>query len=167
MKRIAALILVIACLTGYAAADVITIDTETASVEELQATIEYLQSVVKSKKGETEPEMYTFSNGMSVGVVKAVKNGNVVKVTYLFSHQEDSPKDFSWSIVDKVFQNGIQLDKEWTMEDYTSASRSVLRDTVIEASWSYAIVDDSPITVFLNPMLSFTNEQYSVTVDIE
>lgn len=165
MKKLAAIILVIAMLCGCAAADVITIDTETAGVEEIQATIEFLQNLLKEKKGETGPEMHTFSNGMSVGIAGIKRENDLVTVYYLFSHTNKEPTEFGPTIRTRVFQNGIEISYEWSTKEYFEQTRQVLMNTTIEVPYIYRVTDDSPLTIYIAPW--FTNEDpYIVTVNI-
>lgn len=168
MKRLLVVMVILAMLCGCAWADVITIDTDTASDEEIQATIDYLKSVLKGRQGEAEPETYVFSNGSTMAIAGVDKNGGAVTVHYLYSHQKDTPQSLFGCFCTQVYQNGIELNRfdGYIENDYRTYSTNILKGALFEVTQTYTLFDDSPITIIVRPWSAWT-EVYTVTVDIE
>ena len=166
MKRIATVLMCLVMLCGSAWADVFTVDTETATVEEMEAVITALQKAVKEKKGETEPEMHTFSNGMSVGFSRVNRENDLVTVYFLFSHNINEPMDYGENIRTRVFQNGVEISYEWSTKEFFEQTRQVLKNTTIEVPYSYRVADDSPLTIYIDPWTE-NEDPYVVTVEIK
>lgn len=168
MKRLLAVMVILAMLCGCAWADVFTVDTETATVEEIEAVIEALQKALKEKKGETVPETYVFSNGSTMAIAGVDKNGGAVTVHYLYSHQKDTPQSLFGCFCTQVYQNGIELSRfdGYIENDYRTYSTNILKGALFEVTQTYTLFDDSPITIIVRPWSAWT-EVYTVTVDIE
>lgn len=167
MKKFAASILaLLLLLSTVALADTITIDTDTASDDEIQATITLLRSVMAERNVEldTLPQSFTFNNGHYISIDAFTIENGLITMQYSFSHQEDEPNNFDMN--DTLYQNGLELEDQYSSADIKSYTRTCLKGGVLQVTKTYVLEDNSPITIYVKPWFS-SEKNFVVTFALE
>ncbi len=104
---------------------------------------------------------------VAIGKSRKVKDydGNAaLLVNYTFTNNSDEDANFSFSISDKAFQGGVQLERAILLDDdkYDYDSSNSLKDvkpgSEIKVQEVYVLADKSDVTIELSELISFDDE---------
>ena len=173
MKKMVAILIVLLLSTvvfsTYADEVRVPIDLKSMSTDELQSLADKINQEISqrnSHNNESEKagtEIHTFDNGYCISVTGITVADGLCTVHYSFSHQNDEPTNFD--IQDTVYQNGIELNDEYTHDDIDSYMRTTLKDTTVEVTKTYKLNDNSELTIYMLPWFS-SEKPYTVTMDL-
>lgn len=147
----------------------VPIDLKSMTTEELQALVTEINQEInyrnnlENETGEAETEVHTFSNGYSISVTGVTVADGCCTIHYSFSHQNDEPTNFD--IMDSIYQNGIELASNYTSEDINSYMRKSLKNSTVEVTRTYKLIDSSTLTIYMQPWIS-SDKPYVVTIDL-
>ena len=93
-------------------------------------------------------------------VTENMTGDKVVVITYTFTNNSDDKASFTFAISTEVYQNGVELDKDYFVDDVdSSASLSNIKPGAsIQVEEAYALDDMSDIEVEVSELLSFSND---------
>lgn len=98
----------------------------------------------------------------------------VIIIQYTFKNvADDDAASFAWSISDKVYQNGVELEKAYSLDDsanYNSENKStnIKMGTSIEVEVAYELKDTTAdVEVELGELISFDNKSVKKTFKLE
>ena len=101
-------------------------------------------------------------------------NKPAVVITYKFTNNtDDNPSSFDVAFYDNVYQNGVGLNKAYTLIDGDpyddgNSSKKIKKGASIDVDIAYALNDEStPIDVEVKEFLSFSDKTVSRTFDIK
>lgn len=165
-KFVASILTLLLLLTTVAFADTITIDTDTASDDEIQAAITLLNSILSERNEELNvlPQSFTFGNGYHISIDGFTIDEGLITMQYSFSHQEDQPHNFDMN--DTLYQNGLEMDDKYSSADINSYMRTCLKGGVLRVTKTYVLTDNSPITVYVQPWFS-SEKAFVITFTLE
>ena len=181
MKKLLVLFLVIALLPSLAFADVISIDTDTATDGELQAAIHDLTLALRSRQPKNDFTPIEWSgNGYNLtidgfevktaetdlGLAKEIKAGDKVLTLFcLFSHDQSEPKMFVTNVRVELYQNGLECRMTLGTDLSDRTNDNVLAGTEIPVIIAFKLQDDtSPITGFLSSGFSGGKQEFSFSI---
>lgn len=80
-------------------------------------------------------------------------------VNFTFTNNSDDEASFAVNIMDKAFQNGVQLDTAIVADADTSTSLNTIKPgATINVSQAFALNDTSPVTVEVSETFSFSSD---------
>jgi len=84
----------------------------------------------------------------------------VIVVTYTFLNLDGRDRSFGWSVSDKAFQNGIELDSAYLVDglDSGASTRDVKPGVSITVQQAFELQDMSPVTVEVKEWISWDDE---------
>lgn len=105
-------------------------------------------------------------------IVNPNGDGEILVVTYSFTNNSESAQSFAWSITDKAFQNGIQIeDPEYLFEqdfyDSDSAGKDIKPGVTFNVQKIYRLDSlTAPVEIELSESFSFSDKTIYKTIDI-
>ena len=191
MKKICFLLTIAFCLVvcAVSCADIIEVNEDGSITlyldlmtdEELQTVIDDLQIRLNDRKGITKPKetanpttqemspfpiTHTFDNGYILRIDDyAVTYDNRLMLYYSFIHNKEKPTNFD--VNDTPYQTGIELEDKYTSEDIDSYMRKSLAGTETHVTKTYQLIDDSPITVYIEPWSSREKAPFVCTFSLD
>lgn len=109
----------------------------------------------------------------SCRLAKDHEGKDIVIVNYGFKNNSDDSASFTFAISDKVFQNGVGLNKCYTAADsakYSSdnQSKDIKKGATIDVEVAYTLNDDkSPIEIECSELISFSDEKVTKEFNIK
>ncbi len=80
-------------------------------------------------------------------------------VSFTFTNNSDDEASFAVNIMDKAFQNGVQLDTAIVSGVDSSSSLSTIKPgATVNVSQAFALADMSPVTVEVSETFSFSDD---------
>lgn len=162
MKKIISLFLTLLLLISFAAFAL----GSTESSEENQGTGS--ASVDKGNLGDYDVQIN------SCRVAMDYEGNPIIIVKYTFKNvADDEAASFSWSVSDKVFQNGIELEHCYSVDDSAgykdeSQSTNIKKGASLELEVAYTLKDTvSDIEVEVEELLSFDDKSVKKTFKLE
>ena len=141
-------------------------DMSTTTDEETEA--ETVQTEEQNKLGDFAVTIE------SARLAKDYEGKDVVIVKYTFENLNDEDGDsFMWAMDDKVFQNGVGLNKSYFVDDsanYSSdnQSKEIRKGASIEVEVAYELNDTTtPIEVEVSELISFTDAKVTKTFNLQ
>lgn len=112
------------------------------------------------------------SKGTSVSITDYHLSQNssgetVLVVEYDFYNGEDEPKNFAWTVNDKCFQNGIECQEEYFLDevDVSKQTADIQPGITLNLSVAYKLSDTSDVNIVVTKLIGddeFINETFSV-----
>ena len=106
---------------------------------------------------------------MSCRVVKGYDNKDVVIVKYKFTNHSDDSANFTWSISDEVYQNGVGLSGAYVLPDEANynadnQSKDIKPSVSLEVEVAYELNDSTtPIEIELTEYLGWSDDKVTKT----
>ena len=136
------------------------------SAEQGEAAAEEQAEETKPEPEESAPETKypTTIDGVRLG--KDYSDEDVAIVTYTWTNNSDDTTSFAFSVNSKVFQNGIECDPNFFVDEVDSSkySADVRPGTTITVEMAYNIEDLSDIEVEVEELFSFSDEKIAEAV---
>lgn len=91
----------------------------------------------------------------------------VLVVKYDFYNGEDEPKNFAWTVNDKCFQNGIECQEEYFLDEVDTSKQTadIQPGITLNLSVAYKLSDTSDVNIVVTKLIGddeFINETFSV-----
>lgn len=112
-------------------------------------------------------------NIKSCRLAKDYEGKDIVIVNYSFTNKSDDNASFTFAINDKVFQNGVGLNKCYTAADsakYSSdnQSKDIKKGATLDVEVAYVLNDSTtPIEVECSELISFSDEKVTKKFNIK
>lgn len=112
-------------------------------------------------------------NIKSCRLAKDYEGKDIVIVNYGFTNKSDNNASFTFAISDKVFQNGVGLNKCYTVAEsakYSSdnQSKDIKKGASIDVEVAYVLNDsETPIEVECSELISLSNEKITKKFNIK
>ena len=106
-------------------------------------------------------------------LAKDYKGKDIVIVNYTFKNNSDKATSFNFAIEDKVFQNGVGLNKCYTAADNASyysdnQSKDIKKGSSLDIEVAYTLNDiETPIDVECAKLTSLNDEKITKTLNIK
>lgn len=97
-----------------------------------------------------------------ISIEKALnyENKDVLKVHYQFTNNSDDSKNFSFSISDTAFQNGIESEHAYDDDLNANENTDIRPGNTLEVIRSYKLIDQqTPVEIELKEFISFSNKK--------
>lgn len=152
-------VLLVAVFVCSAGADTLIIDTEKASREEIKAAISQLNKVLANGNADTYelPKTFTYSNGFTITIETYKTHDGLLDVYFTFSHQYDQPISWAMNVVCNAYQNGIELESDYSGEGSDTMLKTILAGGEGKVILSYILTDETDVTICVLPNLALTN----------
>ncbi len=162
-----AIVFVLTALTGCMNNDNETLSS-TASKNDISS------NETASKKEAIDGSLGEYNvNIKSCRLAKDYEGKDIVIVNYGFKNNSEDSASFTFAISDKVFQNGVGLNKCYTVADsakYSSdnQSKDIKKGAAIDVEVAYTLNDDkTPIEIECSELISFSDEKITKKFNIK
>lgn len=134
---------------------------------------------VSSNETASKPEKLTGALGEFIidikgcRLAKDIENKDIVIINYAFTNNSENPASFTFAINDKVFQDGIGLNKCYTAAksaEYSSEnqSKSIKKGASLDVEVAYTLNDSvTPVEVECTELISFSNDKVTKKFNIK
>ncbi|MBO5105570.1 MAG: DUF5067 domain-containing protein [Clostridia bacterium] len=147
-------------------------DNETLSSTASKNDISSNETALKNETTNGDLGEYNV-NIKSCRLAKDYEGKDIVIVNYGFTNNSDNSASFTFAISDKVFQNGVGLNKCYTAADsakYSSdnQSKDIKKGATIDVEVAYNLNDSTtPIEVECSELISFSDEKVTKNFNIK
>lgn len=106
-------------------------------------------------------------------LTKDYEGKKVVVITYGFTNNADNATAFTWAFDDKVYQNGVSLEKCYVVADgdpYDEANQNkeIKKGVSLDVEVAYVLNNDTtPVDVEVKELISFSDKTITKTFNIE
>ncbi len=148
-----------------------------ASVEKVEESKDEAQS---EKPAEEEPKAEQDSDTfvcddftakfLSYSVVKDYEDKDVLRLVFEYTNTSDDTASFIWDSSVKAFQNGVELDMAFVLEEdkeYSNSSKEVKPGTTINVASLFELTDKSDVEIEVSELISFSNNKLVKTLTID
>lgn len=93
----------------------------------------------------------------------------IIVITYSWTNNSDETKSPMWTISEKAFQDGVELDTAIVMNsdvyDSGASMKEVRPGTTIEAQCAFVMTSESIVEFEMTELISFSNEMVAMNFD--
>ena len=163
-------LLVILILTSLAGC--MNNDNETLSSTASKNDMSSNETASKNETADGDLGEYNL-NIKSCRLAKDYEGKDIVIVNYTFTNNSDNNASFTFAISDKVFQNGVGLNKCYTAAEsakYSSdnQSKDIKKGATLDVEVAYTLNDsETPIEVECSELISLSNEKITKKFNIK
>lgn len=106
-------------------------------------------------------------------LTKDYEGKKVIVITYGFTNNADNAAAFTWTFDDKVYQNGVSLEKCYVIADgdpYDEANQNkeIKNGVSLDVEVAYVLNNDTtPVDVEVKELISFSDKTITKTFDIK
>ena len=150
--------------SGDADQGVETVDkTKDTSNKSNAENVDTTQTQNNSKLGNCSVEI------KSCRLAKNYEGKPVIIVKYLYTNEDDEPKAFMWSVEDKLYQDGVGLNKAYVLSDSVNysddnQSKEVKKGTTLEVEVAYLLNDTTTdVEVEVSEYLGWSDKKITKT----
>ena len=171
MKKLFALVLCLFLLPLSALAEAPAVDLSAMTDEQLATLAADIAAEQTARNQSATGYIVSGELGYSFVGLKAVtfgksKSGDIVTLTFDFSHSDKDAHSFLMTIMPKVFQDGVELAQDYFTID-ANGQLDIKSGVVQEASKSFILTSKSPLEIEIDELISFDDIKLTATVPVE
>lgn len=103
-------------------------------------------------------------------IAEDYKGNPIVVITYEFTNNSDDSRSAMWAISEKAFQDGVELDDAYVVDDEIydrdNARREIRPGTTVDVQCAFILTSDSVVEFELKELISLKREVVAVNINV-